>query len=261
MSAGHHPPALPDPATLRARLEALRARRGFLLAHHGALAAGAPEVHEAYLRMYEALAVRPRHLDPLTRETVWLAILVIAREGVGTHHLELFRDAGGTGAQAEAVIAMAAFAGGHDALVFARDSWGGLLPDLEPDAAYGRGLDALCAGQLSPEAAELAMLAAQASRHGAAGVAFHLRRAYALGIAEERLVEALSYVIWPRGVNCFLDACTVWHDLMVTGAITPSERFRVWAETPGMGAFDPASGQRVGGFAAPAARHETPAED
>lgn len=33
---------LPDPEVPRARLDTLRARRGFLLPHHGALAAAAP---------------------------------------------------------------------------------------------------------------------------------------------------------------------------------------------------------------------------
>jgi alkylhydroperoxidase/carboxymuconolactone decarboxylase family protein YurZ len=245
------PVPLPDPETLRARLTALRAGRGFLLPHHGALAAGAPELHAAYLEMYRALTLRPRHLDPLTKESVWLAILTVAREAVGTHHLDLFRSAGGSVAQAQALIAMAGFAAASDALRFAAEHWAAALPGLDPAAAYADGLDRLNDGALAPEAAELAMLAAQAARHDAAGTAHHLRRAYALGIPEERITEALSYLIWPRGVNCFLDACTVWHDLMASGAVTPSPRFRVWAEMPGLGAWDPEGGTAPGGFDTP----------
>lgn len=242
---------LPDPEALRARLEALRASRGFLLAHHGALAAGAPDLHEAYLQMYQALAVAPRHLDPLARQSVWLAVLVIAREGIGTHHLDLFRRAGGTEEEATDLIAMAGFAGAFDGFAMAGRHWGALLPGLDPAAAYDRGLAALGGDRLGPQRSTLAMLAAQAARHSAEGTAHHLRHAYALGLAEETLVEALSHVIWPLGVNCFLDACTVWHDLMQRGEVTPSPRFRVWADMPGLGAHDPQAGRPVGGFAPP----------
>ena len=34
-------------------------------------------------------------------------------------------------------------------------------------------------------------------------------------------LEALSYVIWPKGVNAFLEACEVWHRMMVAGDIEP----------------------------------------
>lgn len=240
--------APPDPETLRARLEALRSARGFLLPHHGALAAGAPDLHAAYLKMYTELAVRPRHLEPLARESIWLAVLVVAREAVGTHHLELFRSAGGSVEAAEALIAMAGFAAGHDAFRLADQHWSAQLPGLNADAAYGRGLARLGGDLVPEETAELAMLAAQAARHSSPGTSHHLHRAYALGIAEEKIVEALSYVIWPCGVNCFLDACTVWHRLLSSGAVRGSERFAVWAGFPGQGAWDAAGGDAPGGF-------------
>lgn len=53
--------------------------------------------------------------------------------------------------------------------------------------------------------------------------------------------------MWPCGVNAFLDACPVWHDLMVSGEIGASARFRVWAETPAR-AYDPAATSRPGDF-------------
>jgi hypothetical protein len=83
-------PPLPTPDVLRAQLEKLRTGRGYLLAHHGALAAAAPDLHAAYLEMYAALTLRRRHLDAIEKEFVWLAILTAAREAIGTHHLELF---------------------------------------------------------------------------------------------------------------------------------------------------------------------------
>ncbi|MEW5424903.1 carboxymuconolactone decarboxylase family protein [Amorphus sp. 3PC139-8] len=241
-------PALPEPEVLKARLEELAQARGFLLPHHGALAAGAPDLHAAYLAMYKALTVAPRHLSAFERECVWLAILVAVEEGIGTHHLELFRAAGGTDEMAETLIALTGFADGIDTLSFAQRHWATFLPALDPNAAYARGVAALSGERIEPALVELCLLAVQAARGSEAGIRHHLRQAYALAVAEERIVEALSYLIWPRGVNCFLDACTIWHELMVAGEVTPSPRFAVWAEMKGQGPFDASSGRSVSGF-------------
>lgn len=230
---------------LRTRLEGLRAARGFLLAHHGALAAGAPALHDAYLAMYRELTVAPRTLTPLERECVWLGILVTAREGIGTHHLELFRQHGGTESMAESLVTLAGIAPAFDALAFAADHWSAFLPSLTP-AAYDRQV-AAARGPLAEGVTELAMLATHAARHAQGGVTHHLRRAYALGLDEAAMVETLSYIIWPCGVNAFLAACETWAGLMRSGAVTPSARFAVWAEMT-MGAYDPDSGAAVGGF-------------
>ncbi|MDO9525120.1 MAG: hypothetical protein Q7J57_06195 [Gemmobacter sp.] len=238
-------PPLPDVDALRKRLNDLRQSRGFLLAHHGALAAAAPDLHDAYVAMYQALTVRERHLAPLERETVWLGILIAAREGIGTHHLELFRAAGGTTGMARALTAMTGFAEGFAVLQFAQQHWSGFLPGLDPAGSYVRGLDALRGDAVAPDVAELAMLAVQTIRMDHAAIAHHLTRCYALAIPEDRMVEALAYVIWPRGVNTFLDACAIWHDLMVAGVVRPSPRYQVWADTPA-GPFK--AGSKVGGF-------------
>lgn len=235
------------PDTLRARLEQLAARRGFLLPHHGALAAGAPDLHETYLRMYDALTVTPRVLDAHERECVWLGILVIVEEHVGTHHLELFRQAGGTDAEAEALIGLTAQAPSLAAFRFAAESFPDHLPALDPAQAYARVVEAL-RGPVPDALAHLVLLAVQAARGDAGGIAHHLRAGYALRVPEAAMVEALSYLIWPRGVNCFLDACAVWHGLMAAGEVEPSPRFAVWRDMPGLGRFRAGQGNRVAGF-------------
>ncbi len=70
---------LPTPAKLRDRLTQMAAERGFLLPHHGALAAAAPDLHAAYQTMYAALTLTDRHLSPFEREFAWLCILVVSR--------------------------------------------------------------------------------------------------------------------------------------------------------------------------------------
>ncbi len=236
-----------DNRTLRAKLDRLAAARGFLLPHHGALAAGAPELHDAYLAMYNALTVAPRVLDAHARECVWLGILIAVEEHVGTHHLELFRQSGGTDTEAEALIALTGQAGSLSAFRFAANSFPEHLPGLLPAAAYDRSIAAL-RGSLPAGLAHLVLLAVQAARGDRAAIAHHLRACYELGLAEDAMVEALSYLMWPRGVNCFLVACEVWHALMVAGEVSPSDRFAVWRDMPGQGAFRAGDGTRVSGF-------------
>lgn len=236
---------LPTPEELRDRLEALRRSRGFLLPHHGAMAAAMPDLHEAYFTMYRALTQTPRHLSAYEREYVWLAILIAVEEGIGTHHLDLFFKAGGTSAQAETVARLVGYGSAARSLSFMAEHWGRHLPDFDPAASYRAGIDALtlCHG-VDPGVVHIALAAAQAALRREAGLRLHIEAAYALGVPEPRLAEALSLIIWPVGVNHFLDACALWHDLMASGAVTPSPVFRVWAETPRQGGFDDAANAR-----------------
>jgi len=238
--SGETAPGLPSPEDLRRRLDDLRGRRGFLLPHHGALAAAAPDLHAAYLRMYEALTLTDRHLSPFEREFVWLAVLATTRESVGTHHLDLFRRAGGTDAQAGAAFQLAAYgAGAADTFAFVETAWSAFYPDLDARAAYSDGVAAFLGDRVPPETAGLALAAVHAAHGSPWGVAVEIEAAYASGVREEKLVEALSLVIWPVGVNKFLDACTIWHDLMGAGRVRPSPRFQAWADTPAQGRFEP----------------------
>ena len=77
------------------RLAALRAERGYLLPHHGLLAALAPDVLAAYGTLYRALTLGKRHLGDFAKEFVWLAILAATDEAAATHHVAKFRAAGG----------------------------------------------------------------------------------------------------------------------------------------------------------------------
>jgi alkylhydroperoxidase/carboxymuconolactone decarboxylase family protein YurZ len=221
---------------LRERIEALRRKRGFLLPHHGAMALGAPDLQDAYFGMYAALTQTDRHLSALERETVWLAILIAAKEAIGTHHVELFFAAGGTQAQARQVTRLSAFAMGSQAYAFMDSHWSGPFPELAGNEAYGAAFEALLDEELLPAGlCHLAMAALHATLGRPWGLAAHIEAVYRRGVAEDALVEALSLIMWPVGVNHFLDACGVWTELMASGRVTPSPRYRIWAETPRQG--------------------------
>ena len=235
-------PTVPTPDELRARLEALRGSRGFLLPHHGAMAAFAPDLHEAYSQMYAAVTLTERHLSPIDKETVWLGILTAVREAIGTHHLDLFRKLGGTPERAATVFQLVGYAGAAPAFSFVAAHWQKEFPALDPAVAYMAGVDRLCAGKMEPSIAHLTLIAIHAALGQHWGVAAHLGVAYATSIPEDMVAEALSLVIWPCGVNRFVEACTVWHELMRSGKVSPSPRYRSWADVPGQGAFETGRG-------------------
>lgn len=225
-----------DLGALQARIEALRKKRGFLLPHHGAMATSAPDLLDAYFGMYAALTQTNRHLSPFERETAWLAILIAAKEAIGTHHVELFFAAGGTQAQAAHITRLAAFALGSEAYAFMDRHWTVPFPGLAGVASYQAAFDALIDEALLPAGlSHLAMAALHATLGRSWGLGAHIEAIYRLGVSEDALAEALSLIMWPVGVNHFLDACGVWTELMAAGRVQPSPRYRVWAETPRQG--------------------------
>lgn len=232
---------LPDAAEVRRRLAAHRSARGFLLPHHGAMAAALPDLQDAYGPMYRALTLDRRHLADRDKEFVWLAILVACGEHVGTHHVDLFRRAGGTDAEAEAAFRLVAWAGGAGSLEFLAAHWQGLFPGVPASCAWRDGAAALLAGLGVPaRRARLALAGALAARAGHWALGLEIEAAYAEGVPEPELAEALSLVIWPCGVNRFLEACGVWLEAMRSGRVAPVlAGFRAWAETPAQDGLAP----------------------
>jgi alkylhydroperoxidase/carboxymuconolactone decarboxylase family protein YurZ len=140
--------------------------------------------------------------------------------------------------EAATVFRLAAWAGGAARYATLAANWQGRLPGLDLAAEYRAGCSTLIAGSSIDEAtARLALVAVQAACDEPWGVAVEIEAAYAAGVPEAQLAEAMSLVIWPRGVNPFVRATAVWLRLMQEGRVTPSPAFRAWAETPGQGAF------------------------
>lgn len=228
----------PTPDQVRARIAELRAARDFVLPHHGLMAAALPELHAAYEAMYRALTLDPRHLAPLARESVWLAILAACEEPVGTHHLQKFRAAGGTQAQALAIFRLAAWAAGAARYATLDGAWGAHFPAAHLRDAYLDGAHALLAdGAIEEHLGRLCLAAIHTACDQPWGLAAEIEAALALGVAEAELAEALSLTIWPRGVNRFVRAAECWLGLIRAGRVPAGAAFRAWAEAPDQGAL------------------------
>jgi alkylhydroperoxidase/carboxymuconolactone decarboxylase family protein YurZ len=230
--------APPSADQVRARLAEIRAARGgYVLPHHGAMAAALPDLHAAYEAMYRALTLDDHYLSPHVKEVVWLCILVACEEPVGTHHLQRFMTTGGSEAEAAAVIRLGAWAAGARRFATMEAAWARHLPGVAMAGEYRAGARALVGGALDEATARLALLGAQTALDQGWAVAAEIEAAYAAGVPEPHMAEAMSLAIWPRGVNPFVRAAEVWVGLMRTGRVAPSAAFKAWAEVSGQGAL------------------------
>jgi alkylhydroperoxidase/carboxymuconolactone decarboxylase family protein YurZ len=112
---------------LKRRLAAVRAKRGYLLPHHGLLALAFPDLLAGYDAAYTALALDDRVLSHHDREFVWLAVLAATDEALATRHIAKFRAAGGSDAGIGAAFAAAGWAIGGEAHDFAARCWSAQL--------------------------------------------------------------------------------------------------------------------------------------
>jgi alkylhydroperoxidase/carboxymuconolactone decarboxylase family protein YurZ len=227
-------------AELEARLAAVRAKRGYLLPHHGLMALAFPKLLEGYDAAYTALALDDRLLSHHDREFVWLAVLAATDERVATHHIAKFRAAGGTDATIGAAFAASAFAIGAEAFDFAARHWARQLAPFDPCSAYLQTLR-----RIAPEApirlVHLAGLAVQVCRARWLPFAWHLEAAYADKVEEEAMAEAISLAMFPGSVPRFVEACAEWRRLILDGALPAGPRFQAWARLSGQGGHDEAA--------------------
>jgi alkylhydroperoxidase/carboxymuconolactone decarboxylase family protein YurZ len=227
-------------AELEARLAAVRAKRGYLLPHHGLMALAFPKLLEGYDAAYTALALDDRVLSHHDREFVWLAVLTATDERVATHHIAKFRAAGGTDAMIGAAFAASALAIGAEAFDFAARDWARQLAPFDPRAAYLQALR-----RIAPEApirlVHLAGLAVQVCRARWRPFGWHLEAAYADRVEEEAMAEAISLAMFPGSVPYFVEACAEWRRLILDGVLPASPRFQAWARMTGQGGHDEAS--------------------
>ena len=228
---------------LTALLSGVRAKRGYLLPHHGLMAITAPALLEAYDNAYTQLALADRVLSHHDREFVWLAILIATDEAIATHHIEKFRKAGGTDAEIETILTITALALGFEAYRFVGRNWLQHLPACEPDAIYLKALRQ-AAGTVPIRLVHMAAAAVFVCKAGWDALSLQIVAAYRDGVPELDLAEAVSLTMFPGSVPHFVEAARVWRELIVAGEVEASPTFREWALMSGQGGFDEASAKK-----------------
>jgi alkylhydroperoxidase/carboxymuconolactone decarboxylase family protein YurZ len=229
---------------LERRLSAIRAKRGYLLPHHGLLAITSDHLLQAYDQAYTALALDMKTLSVRDRELVWLGVLIATDEAVASHHIPKFLDGGGTVAEFEAVLRLTALLKGSTAFEFVQSHWERHVEGFDAVRVYRAAVESAAA----PLSARDAWLCA-CSVHAACGrfewLAHALVAAYDHQVAEADLAEALSIMMFPGSVPYFVEAAKTWLNLIRSGRIQPSPTFAAWAALPGQGGYDEVS-QRSG---------------
>ncbi len=224
-------------------LSDLRTKRGYLLPHHGLLAVSEPSLLTAYDDMYTALTLEQRSLPEREKEIIWLAVLVSTGEAIATHHIDRLLKCGGTEEDLLAALALAAWAEGAPYYAFVGRHWKPHLKEFKTESVYRRGLSALVAVHpIKDTTAEIALAAVHTCHRRWDWVKSHIIGAYAAGAEEGELAEGLSLTMFPGGVPNFVDACEIWRQLILDGALEASSRFRAWATLSGQGGFDEAAG-------------------
>ncbi|MBS7699781.1 MULTISPECIES: carboxymuconolactone decarboxylase family protein [unclassified Chelatococcus] len=228
------------PLDLSELLSGIRAKRGYLLPHHGLMAITAPALLDAYDAAYTAMALDDRVLSHHDREFVWLAILIATDEAIATHHIAKFRAAGGTDEEVEVILTVTALALGFESYRFVEKHWLVHLPACDPRASYLRALRT-AAAKVPMRLVHMAAAAVFVCKAGWDAVALQIVAAYEDAVPELDLAEAISLTMFPGSVPHFVEAARVWRELIVDGKVPASPMFRDWAEMSGQGGFDEAS--------------------
>ena len=218
------------------RLEAVKAKRGYLLPHHGLMALTAPQLLEGYDACYTALTLVPRTLSEHDREFVWLGVLTARREHIASQHLLKFMKAGGTKDEVDLIIRLTAIAEGSGAFGFIAQHWQHHLPAYNRKGLYFQSLNAMSQTTgLRPGLLHIALAAVHGCLQRVDELKWHIGECYRLGVPEPELAEALSYVMFSGSVPFFIEACGVWQQMIRDGELTPSPAFKLWAEMDSSG--------------------------
>ncbi len=190
-------------------LEAMLAKRGYLLSYHRMLAASDPQLLANYDALYTRLTLDQRVLTPVERETVWVALIAATREKYAVFHFDRAVAAGMDNEAIGDAVAIAAACEAFDAMHFSQGAFTKWLPESAATERYLRMFDAAC-GQLPAAAAEISAVVCHAAARNAAGMRVHLARAFASGATRAQMAEALAYVLLHRGGPTMIDAVNCW---------------------------------------------------
>ena len=168
-----------------------------------------------------------------------MGILSAAGESIGTHHVKLFRDNGGTCAEMEIVTALVALAMGTSrSFEFMHGHWQQHFPPMDAVATYRNAVSRMVGDSGVPlNLAKYMMLGVHTTFGHRWGVEQTLLALYETGADEGKMAESISLPFLAAGINRLIDASEIWLELIRSGRVKPSEPFHIWAETSKIGAL------------------------
>ena len=212
-------------------LETIKAKRGYLLPHHGLLQISEPDLLSAYDTFYEVMTLRARNLSELSKEIIWLGILITTGERIATHHLDRLSKAGGGEEHLTECVSLAAWASGAEHYAFVSENWSDFTTDFHAVQNYRVKLDALMIEScLKQGDIEMTLAAIYTATNKHYWLEEHIKGAYASGVEEDQLAEALSLTMFPGGVPNFVDAAQIWKSMINQKKVQASKKYKIWAE-------------------------------
>ena len=190
-------------------LDAMHAKRGYLLSYHRMLAASDPQLLANYDALYTRLTLDQRVLTPVERETVWIALITTTREKYAVFHFDRAVQAGMSPDAISDAVALAAACESFSAAHFAQTEFAKWTPESRAMKRYLRMFDA-ARGRTRPACAEISAVVCHAAHRNAEGMRTHLARAFERGASRGQLAEGLSYVLLHRGGPTMIDAVNCW---------------------------------------------------
>ena len=190
-------------------LDAMFAKRGYLLSYHRMLAASDPQLLANYDALYTRLTLDQRVLTPVERETVWVALIATTREKYAVFHFDRAVAAGMDNEAIGDAVAIAAACEAFDAMHFAQAHFTAWVAESAATQRYRRMFEA-ARGRLPPATAEIAAVVCHAAHRNASGMRVHLAGAFAGSATREQVAEALAYVLLHRGGPTMIDAVNCW---------------------------------------------------
>jgi hypothetical protein len=229
-----------DMSDLKEQLAYLKAKRGYLLPHHGLLAITSPHLLKAYDEAYTAIALDMKILSIRDRELVWLAVLIATDEALASHHIPKFISGGGTIEEFSAVVRLTALFKGSKAFSFVSNHWEQHLNGYDSFHEYAQAAK-MIAQPLSLRDVWLCAPAVHAALGQLELFEHSMLKAYAYHVHELDLAEALSIMMFPGSVPYFVEAAKIWLSLIRDKKVNASDAFKAWAALEGQGGYDEAS--------------------
>lgn len=206
-------------------LDEMKADRGYLLSFHQFLSRTNLDYLVAYSKYYKEATLENKYLDDVTKETVWIAILSMVGDAVGSIHVERAIKVGISESKRESIIRLAARASIWPYLKKTSENWGRFqmadaLPAYQSVVKNNADYDQL--GNL----AELVLLTSNAVLRNEEPFVHHLSNCIDLGFKEAEIVEGLTFLVNPLGFNRLQWACDTWLKALASGTIKKTELFK-----------------------------------